>query len=40
MYEAEHEGMESRVLNVIAKAMTVEKVIDDKERNELKDLRQ
>ena len=40
VYEAENEGMESKVLNVKAKAMTVEKVIDDKERNELKDLKQ
>ena len=34
MYEAENEGTESKVLNDKAKAMTVEKVIDDKERNE------
>ena len=40
VYEAENEGTESKVLNVKAKAMTVEKFIDDKERNELKDLRQ
>ena len=40
VYEAENEGMESKALNVKAKAMTVEKVIDDKERNELKDLKQ
>ena len=38
VYEAENEGTDSMVLNVKAKAMTVEKVIDDKERNELKDL--
>ena len=40
MYEAENEGTESKVLNVKAKAMTVEKVIDGKERSELKDLKQ
>ena len=34
VYEAENEGTESKVLNVKAKAMTVEKIIDDKERNE------
>ena len=40
MYEAENEGTESKVLNVKAKAMTVEKIIDEKERNDLKDLNQ
>ena len=40
MYEAENEGTESKVLNVKAKAMTVEQVIDGKERNKLKDLKQ
>ena len=40
VYEAENEGTESKVLNVKANAMTVEKVIDDKERNKLKDLKQ
>ena len=40
VYEAENEGTESKVLNVKAKAMTVEQVIDGKERNELKDLKQ
>ena len=34
------EGSEGKVLNVKAKAMTVEKIIDNKEQNELKDLRQ
>ena len=34
VYEAGNEGMERRVLNVKVKAMMVEKVIDDKERNE------
>ena len=37
VYEAENEGTESKVLNVKAKAMTVEQVIDGKERNKLKD---
>ena len=40
VYEAENEGTESKVFNVKAKAMTVEKIIDDKERNDLKDLKQ
>ena len=40
VYEAENEGTESKVLNVKAKAMTVEKAIDGKERSELKDLKQ
>ena len=40
VYEAENEGTESKVLNVKAKAVTVEKVIDGKERSELKDLKQ
>ena len=35
VYETENEGTESKVLNVKAKAMTVEQVIDGKERNEL-----
>ena len=40
VYEAENEGTESKVLNVKAKAMTVEKVIEERERSELKDLKQ
>ena len=40
MYEAENEGSEGKVLNVKAKAMTVEKITDNKEQNELKNLRQ
>ena len=40
VYEAETEGSEGKVLNVKAKAMPVEKVTDNKEQNELKDLRQ
>ena len=39
-YEAETEGSEGKVVNVKAKASTVEKIIDNKEQNELKDLRQ
>ena len=38
VYEAENEGMEGKVLNVKAKAMTVEKVIEEREKTELKDL--
>ena len=40
VYEAENEGTESKVLNMKAKAMTVEKVIEERERSELKDLKQ
>ena len=40
VYEAETEGSEGKVLNVKAKAMTVEKITDNKEQSELKDLRQ
>ena len=40
VYEAEMEGSEGKMLNVKAKAMTVEKITDNKEQNELKDLRQ
>ena len=40
VYEAETEGSEGKVLNVEAKAMTVDKITDNKEQNELKDLRQ
>ena len=40
VYEAEMEGSEGKVVNVKAKALTVEKIIDNKEQNELKDLRQ
>ena len=34
VYEAEIEGSEGKVLNVKAKAMTVEKITDNKEQNE------
>ena len=40
VYEAEREGSEGKMLNVKAKTMTVEKITDNKEQNELKDLRQ
>ena len=40
VYEAETESSEGKVLNVKAKAMTVEKITDNKEQNELKDLKQ
>ena len=40
VYEAETESSEGKVLNVKVKAMTVEKITDNKEQNELKDLKQ
>ena len=40
MYEAQNEGAESKVLNVKAKAMTVGKIIDEMEWNDLKDLKE
>ena len=40
VYEAENEGSENKVLSVKAKAMTVEKIIYDKEQNDLRDLKQ
>ena len=40
VYEAEMEGSEGKVVNVKAKALTVEKVIENKEQNELKGLEQ
>ena len=40
VYEAETEGSEGKVLKVKAKTMTVEKTADNKEQNELKDVRQ
>ena len=40
VYEVEVEGSEGKVMNVKAKALTVEKIIENKEQNELKDLRQ
>ena len=40
VYEDETEGSEGKVLNAKAKAMAVEKITDNKEQNDLKDLRQ
>ena len=40
VYEAEKESSEGKVLNVKVKAMTVEKITNNKEQNELKDLKQ
>ena len=40
MYEAENGGTEGKMLNMKAKAMTVEKVIEEREKSELKDLKQ
>ena len=40
VYEAKTEGSEGKVVNVKAKALTVEKIVEDGEQNELKDVRQ
>ena len=40
VYEAETEGTEGKVLNVKAKAMTVEQVVEKKEPTDLQDLKQ
>ena len=40
VYEAATEGSEGKVLNVKAMVVTVEKITDSKEQNELKDLKQ
>ena len=40
VYEAETEGMEGKILNVKAKAMTVEKVVEKKEPTDLQDIKQ
>ena len=39
VYEAENEGTEGKIVNTKAKAMTVEKVIEEREKDELKDLK-
>ena len=39
VYEAENEGMEGKVLNMKANTMTVKKVIEEREKSELKDLK-
>ena len=40
VYEAETEGSEGKIVSVKAKALTVEKVTENRDQNELKDLRQ
>ena len=40
VYESETEGSEGKVVNVKAKAFTVEKIVENREQNKLKDLRQ
>ena len=40
VYEAGTEGSEGKVVNIKAKALTVEKIVENREQNELKDLRQ
>ena len=40
MYEAETEGTEGKVLNIKAKPMTVEKVVDNNEPTDLQDIKQ
>ena len=40
VYETENEGTEGKVLNMKAKVMPVEKAIEEKEKRELKDLKQ
>ena len=40
VYEADNEGTEDKVVNMKAKAMTVEKVIEEREKSELNDLKQ
>ena len=40
VYEAETEGSEGKVVNVKAKALTVEKIVGNREQNKVKDLKQ
>ena len=40
VYEAENEGTEGKIVNMKAKAMMVEKVIEEREKDKLKDLKQ
>ena len=40
VYEAKTEGSEGKVVNVKAKALTVEKIIKNRDKNKVKDLRQ
>ena len=40
VYEAETEGFEGKIISAKAKALTVEKVSENSDHNELKDLKQ
>ena len=40
VYEAETEGSKGKIVSAKAKALTVEKVTENRDQNELKDLRQ
>ena len=40
VYEAETEGSEGKVVNVKTEVLTVEKMVENREQNKLKDLRQ
>ena len=40
VYEAENEGTEGKVVNMKTKAMMVKKVIEEREKDELKDLKE
>ena len=40
VYKAENEGTEGKVVTMKAKVMTVEKVIEEREKSDLKDLKQ
>ena len=40
VYEAETEGTEGKILNIKAKAMTVEKVVEKNEPTDLQDIKQ
>ena len=40
VYEAETDGSEDKIVSAKAKALTVERVIESRDQNELKDLRQ
>ena len=40
VHEAETEGSEGKVMNVKAKALTVEQIVENKEKKKLKDLKQ
>ena len=40
VYETETEGSEGKIVSAKPKALTVEKVVENRDQNELKDLRQ